>query len=488
MSHNITTVPEGYCGLTRWEWMESLVRVLAERGNVGRYIRERGWDALPGGYKHNYPDPNPASYRIWFDREHRNAPMHPAIRQAVYLAPPADWHLLVLEYPHAADLDPSRIAYTRSDAHGEADRQTVTSVGKYLTRHFPSLRDHQIRDIVMRYGPSKFEIWDDVSKIVYSVQEGPHSCMRWSGFDRDTRTHPYEAYAPEYGWRAAVRLNGDGVITARCLVNVESMTFVRSYTRKDGEYSHSDEAIEVWLRDQGYTKDNSWEGLKLKRITTDRYKDDFWAPYIDGDCKYVSDMGDHLLIDSKGEYECDRTDGHASDSSRCTCDSCGDRVHEDDTHGIGYYGDARVGECCIDSYTYVWGRGGDQYYIPEDDAICVNGEYYDPEYLGRYDIVELDNGDYVHINDAVYLEYREVYVHNDDDCAVYCENTGYYEHIDDCVQLEDGDWALESDAWQCEHDEKWYLNEEDSVETPCGKTVHAKYEDEYATETNDEEI
>lgn len=477
-----------YDWFERWDWMQSLIQVLRDRAIVGAHIMNYGWDALPDGYKPRYPERDHTKYRIWFDRESRGAPMHPAIKQAVMLAPPANWHLLVLEYPHAADSDPSRIAYTRSDAHGEADRQTVTSVGKYLTRHFPTLLDHQIRDIVMRHGAYKFELWDDIHKIVHSVQEGPHSCMRWGGFDLGNDTHPYEAYAPEYGWRAAVRRDGNGIITARCLVNVfeDPPIFVRSYSRKDGEYSHSDEAIEVWLRDQGFEKANSWEGCKLARVTTDRYKDDFWAPYIDGDCKHVSDMGDHLLIDSDGEYECDRTDGHASSSSRCTCDDCGDRVHEDELYGIGYYSDRYVGACCIDDYTFVHGRGGDQYYIPDGDAIWVNGAAYDSEYLSRYDIVELDCGDYVHQDDAVYLEYREVYVHNDDDCVVYCDNTGSNEHRDDCVQLENGDWALESDAWQCEHDEKWYLCDEVSpFVTECGKSVHPDHADEYTTNTEE---
>lgn len=471
-----------YCGYTRWDWINSLVHVLAERAHIGEHIETHGWDWLPDSYKRRYPDPNPKNYRTWFKREKNNAPMHPAIKQAVLLAPPADWHLLVLEYPHAADTDPSRIAYTRSDAHGYADRQTVTSVGKYLTRHFPSMPDHQVRDIVMRHGAHKFELWDDVSKIVYSVQEGPHSCMRWADFDLNNDTHPYEAYAPEFGWRAAVRRDGRGIITARCLVNVESMTFVRSYTRKDGEYSHSDEAIEVWLRDQGYTKDCDWAGLKLKRITTGRYSDDFWAPYLDGECKYVEDRGDYLLISNDGDYECDRTDGHASEGNRCTCDSCGERVHEDELRSIGYHGDSAVGECCIDSYTYVHGRGGHEYYIPDDDAIWVNNSAYDPEYLSRYSIVELDDGDYAHSDDAVHLDSRDIWVRHDDDCVVYCDNTGNYEHMDDCVQLEDGDWALKSDAWQCEHDDAWYLCEDEpSFETPCGKTVHEKHADEYTT-------
>lgn len=485
MAYRNTVIPDDYCGYARWDCMQDLVGVLRARANVGESIQIHGWDWLDTQYRARYPDPDYKNYRLWFLRESLDAPMHPCIREAVYQAPPADWHLLVLEWPHSADSDPSRIAYTRSDEHGYADRQTVTSVGKYLTRHFPALADHQIRDIVMRHGPNRFEMWDTVSAIVRSVQDGPHSCMRWEGFDRDTDTHPYEAYHPDYGWRAAVRLNSTGVITARCLVNIQSQTFVRSYSRKDGAYSHSDETIEVWLRDRGFRKASHWEGLKLKRIINGRYKDDFWAPYLDGDCKYVEDCGDHLLIDSNGDYECDRTDGHASGSSRCTCDDCGERHNEDDAYSIGYHGDRNIGPCCIDSYLYVNGRNGNEYYVPDDEAVCVDGEYYDREYIGRYDIVELDCGDYVHTSDAVWLEQREIWVHNDDECWVHCHHSGTTEHIDDCVQLENGDYALEEDAWQCEHDEQWYLNEEDSVETPCGKTVHAKYEDEYTT--NNEE-
>jgi hypothetical protein len=445
-----------YCGINRWDWMQDLARVLKERA--------------------------------WFAREYRSAPMHPAIKQAVLQAPPADWHLLVLEHPHAADSDPTRIAYTRSDEHGYADRQTVTSVGKYLTRHFPTLADHQIRDIVMRHGVNRFELWDTVKKIVQSVQDGPQSCMRWNNFDPANDTHPNEVYAPGYGWRAAVRIDSSGTITARCLVNTESMTFVRSYTRKDGQYSHSDEAIEVWLRDKGFTKACDWAGLKLARITTDRRDDDFWAPYLDGDCKTVEDYGDHLLIDGSGDYEFDRTDGRADGASSCTCEDCGQRVPEDEVRSIGYHGDRQVGECCIGDYVYVHGRGGDQYYIYYGDAIQVNDEYYDPDYLDRHGIVQLDDGDYAHRDDAVYLEQRDIWVSNDDECWVHCTSSCSTEHIDDCVELADGDWALDSDAWQCDHDKKWYLHDDvTAFETDCGLVVHPDHAHEYATETDNEE-
>jgi hypothetical protein len=87
-------------------------------------------------------------------------------------------------------------------------------------------------------------------------------------------------------------------------------------------------------------------------------------------------------------------------------------MHEDDMHGIGYHYEEHVGPCCIDSYTYVVGRNGCEYYIPRGDAIYVESQdqYYDPDYLERNGIVELDNGDYEHRDDAVWLESREIWV------------------------------------------------------------------------------
>jgi hypothetical protein len=60
-----------------------------------------------------------------------------------------------------------------------------------------------------------------------------------------------------------------------------------------------------------------------------------------------------------------------------------------------------------------------------------------------------------------------------------------HQHIDDCVELAGGGWALESDAWQCQHDDKWYIDQEDQFETPCGMTVHVDHADEYATNTEE---
>ena len=89
--------------------------------------------------------------RYWIIREMDSYPMHPVIEASIKLVRPIDWQQLFLEWPHISQGDRTRIAYTQNEAKGQKNVQTVTSVGKYLNRHFP-LPDHTIRDLVSRHG------------------------------------------------------------------------------------------------------------------------------------------------------------------------------------------------------------------------------------------------------------------------------------------------------------------------------------------------
>ena len=116
--------------------------------------------------------------RPWHAALQHRYSVHPAVYDAMKHVRPYDWHQLLLEYPHRSQTDPYRIAYTRDERAGEADRQTITTIGKYLTRHFPTLSDHHIRDIVALYtSPSSFKILDAVADFVHAVNNGPNSCM-----------------------------------------------------------------------------------------------------------------------------------------------------------------------------------------------------------------------------------------------------------------------------------------------------------------------
>jgi len=418
-------------------------------------------------------------HRDWFYRETGNYHLHPSVKRLlVDDHRPHNWHQLLLEWPHVSQTDRERLAYTRDERSGEADRQTITTVGKYLTRHF-DLPDHVIRDAVALYagGTDTYKIINTTQEMVHAVINGPHSCMCWTQRDfvrcsDGERRHPYAAYDPEYGWHMAIRIAPDGDIVGRALLNVHENQpyWVRSFGKQEGSsYSHTDEKLEAWLKEQGYRKQCSWHtGAQLAYIRT---SDDFLAPYLDGDTTHVELYRDTLTIDDDGEYELRNTDGTPDHKGRYTCPDCGERCDEDDTHSVGYDGDHVVCNSCIDDYTHVIGRRGHEYYVPNDDAIEVDGNWYDTNYLGDNDIVELRNGDYTHSDNAVLCVDDDEWYHVDDSDIIYCEYDSEYHHIDNVVETEDEGWVHKDDAWLCAGSNRYYSDNTDNV-TIDDETYH----------------
>lgn len=441
----------GYDGAAALRLIEDLKRVLSTMHVVA---------TCPDAFyiERNYPNINKDDARehMWHaDLQHRFK-LHPAVIAAVHHYRPRSVHTLVFEWPHISETDPNRLAYTRDNRSGHENRQVITTVGKYLTRHFPDMPDHAIRDLAARYAGFRFELWDTTSKIIQSVQEGPSSCMQWDDGDEDN--HPYRTYDPRFGWRAAVRLNGHGQIVGRCLVYDDTETdrqrigkiYVRSYAHKEGGYSHSDEGLEAWLREQGFRKSHTWDGCKLARIEDNGWGD-FLAPYLDGDCKRVTDCDTHLIINETGRLLFDCTNGSHNTCGGRECDDCGNDHDEDDTTYVGRYEDHGVCNSCIEDYTYVYGRRGNRYYLPDDSVVwdAQGNTPYDPEFLADNNMVELHDGDIVSMDEAVYLETRGEYWLADDDQVVFCEHDDVYEHIDDVVELEDGTYADPDNTWTC---------------------------------------
>jgi hypothetical protein len=424
--------------------------------------------------------------RTWHQREQINSghDYHPAVEHAIYEADPANWHLLVLEWPHVSDEGKHKIAYTRDERSGEANRQVVTTVGKYLTRHFPTIPSDVIRDIAAKYAPGVAKFVHTTIEMVDVIENGPSSCMSKSRDRFADDRHPYEAYAPELGWHMAVYMEG-GNYTGRALCN--ETYFVRSYRADTGStYSCTDDRLEAWLRAQGYEKTCSWSGYKLKRVNVRGNNCGFLAPYLDGESKYVTD-GFYITDDQDdAEWEFDQTDGTADSISGDTCADCDDRIRGDG-HWVGAHDDCLVCESCRDNnYTWVIGRNSERYYLHENEGVVsVGDEYYDSDYLSHNNIVVLADGDYVHSDDAIFVERLDEH-HPADDC-VYCEHSGEHELQRACVELADGEWAHEDDAWCCDHSGDYYLNDEEGIryETECGKTVHIDYADRYAPEQNE---
>jgi len=436
--------------------------------------------------------------RDWHKMQQIHNTLHPAVIAAFKLDDPHDWQQLLLEWPYVAKTDVTRLAYTRDERSGQDDRQTLTSLGKYLKRHWPDMADHIIRDYVAKYATeSEFRIERTTEAIVNAVQNGPSSCMQFDEDEEDQRDqldklghHPYEVYAPQYGWHVATRRLGHQIVGRALLMQRDNdetkhKYYVRTYRRKDGDnYSQPDDELMQWLNSQGYSHENSWKGERLAYIASGntRSDSDFIAPYIDGGVQTVDVGGGRqcLHICNGGEWECTNQDGTATATNSCTCADCGSRISEDEQHGIGMYGDHTVGECCIDDYTYVTGRRGNEYHVSNDDAVCVDGDWYDREYLSDNEIVELNDGEYCKMDDAVSV--NDEWYHVDDETIV-CDHAGDYQLRDDCVELHDGEWALGDEAWECAGSGNWYLHDDDTPVEVDGEMYH----EDYVPETDEED-
>ena len=247
--------------------------------------------------------------------------------------------------------------------------------------------------------------------------------------------------------------------------------FARMALRRVGE---TDNGMENWLHEQGYVKESYWrDGEKLAYFGT---CDNFLAPYLDGGEKRVSVNCDEeekwVMVDGDGEYICDQTGGVPTDDSGdyFECEDCGDRTAEDDGYWVGRGDDTRVCESCQENnYRYAYGRRGHQYYVHEDNVIYVDSqsEYYDVDYLDDNEIVELNNGDYAPLDEAI--EVDGDWYHVDDDRICRTEDT------DEFLRINDG-------CWQCEESGNWYTDSVDFVEVNGDK-----YHPDYAPATDDED-
>lgn len=413
------------------------------------------------------------SGRDWHRNLQARNKMHPVVIKAIELARPDNWQQLLLEWPHVSEADSQRLAYTRDERAGRGDKQTVTSVAKYLRSRFSTLPDHAVRDLAALVSTQGCFMVDDLEKMVYHKQRGPYSCMQWENVEPED--HPYNVYDPGHGWKMAVRQEG-GETIGNCLVMDRDgrKYFVRSYLKDVGRYSHSDLVLEAWLTDQGFKKRSEWQGERMTFISYRGSDGGFFAPYIDGDCKTVEvrhrDGSDYLLITDNGEYTCDNTDGTAEYTNNVECNDCGARMSEDEGYTVGYHGDTTVCSCCHDGYRTVIGRAGDEYDVPDDDAVYVasRDQWYHSDYLDRNDIVCLENGEYEDEGNAVCIDGE--WYHVDDERIILAEDTGEYAMIDDC--------------WTCAESNNWYTNDCTDYVEHDGMRYHADHAPEIDPETN----
>jgi hypothetical protein len=366
--------------------------------------------------------------RWWHRREQLGAPLHPEIHNLITTYPAPDLAPIIdlcCQWPHVSNTDPTKVAFTENETKGEADRQTTTNFGRYVRKFYSPLivSDHALRDLATKLKPDIFGFTTDGDEIYRAVTHGPHSCMsdpdKWDSYDN----HPYRVYNPELGWRLAVRYGPDNSVQGRCWVCNDR--FVRSYKKcPKGGYSHSDEALETWLRGKGIEKVGAWSDVNA-RIEVIPIKNRWGnpsivAPYIDGHADRVDEDG--YIVDDSEEvdyYRCCNTNGYSEEIQHCNqyeCSHCGqmhnEYTYENDGRHVGRHGDNWVGPCCEDEYTLVYGRRGEEYFIQNDDVIhAEDGCCYDPNYLSDNDIVQVTMGK----SADLYLCVNDTYVDADDE-------------------------------------------------------------------------
>jgi len=419
------------------------------------------------GY-HFYTEYQSCPCRDWHGREQRKYPLHPAVTKALESDHrPYDWHLLTLEWAHVSE-DSTRLAYTRDERAGEADRQTVTTVGKYITRHFRTMPDHEVRNLVALYSAGEScKFVHTMAEMLHHLHRGPPSCMvnvevRCSDGER---RHPYQVYDPQYGWHMAVRIDNDDTVGRALCMNdgKNGKYFVRTY-EKTGGYSHADQKLHAWLLEQGYAHRGSYyDGTRLAYFET---SDDFLAPYIDGGQQHVEMYANRLVIDENGEYECGNTSGVPSGgSNRPSCEDCGDRFDDGDGYWVGVYEETHIcSSCCDNDYTYAYSRRGNQYYIQSNNTVKVDGSYYDEDYLSDNNIVQLENGEY----------------ESADNCVDIDGDWYHYEDERICRPEDSDEYHLTEDCWLCEESNEWYTDDTEHVEID-GCLYHPRHAPEQTT-------
>jgi hypothetical protein len=447
----------------------------------------------------NVTGPDGDEHRWWTRRYYLNSdrPLHPVVDSFIKQWRPLDWQQLLLEWPHVSTMDPTKIAYTPNQRYGVDDRQLVTSIGKYLNKHWPHVPDHLRRDAVAAYSFDEMHFVHTTPEIIQGIEMGPRSCMQsgygsipFNGYDYDRmvewfkdkanvepdwQRHPYCVYAPELGWHMAVRVkDGEFLGRALCLKHNDTNVFVRTYSRRSGEDSNSssDHMLEQWLQAQGYEHQSEWpNGAKLLRVDHPT-KDGLMAPYIDGpgtDARKVDDDGEYLVINyGNGRLTCDNTDGTVDGSQEeeydYHCEDCGAGINcEDDGYAnTGRHEDRIVCDSCLDNYTLVrassrWDAYR-EYYIHDNDAVELQcGSYSIDEDNPPSNVRQLENGDWAEEDDVVMID-GEYYLSEDEDVVELAN------------EWDDNMYALKASCWQCEGSGNWYHDDDtdDQVELDDG--------------------
>lgn len=373
----------------------------------------------------------------WVIREDAR-PVHPAIDMLLTQGHrPVSMSALAMQYPHIPqDGDLGRVAYTRSVEHGVQDRQTVTSLAKYLRQHF-TMTDHELRDFVAGVmAQGKCQVLTDIDDMIDALENGPGSCMTGEDF----RIHPYNVYDPSLGWGLAIRGTIDDpkgralVFDGKTVGGKPVKCFVRTYGNLvSADKTQADSMLAGWLQMQGYEYVHGWPcGTPIRAIQLGDYGK-YVMPYIDGDTDQVR-LEDGVMVIGDEGVSATETSGYIDMTPSIECDHCGEYADEDDTYSaVDRTGDEITicHHCSYHNFISAWVDRHEQMQAPANECTQATDGDYVLDYAlnnGDTDYVRLDDGSVAPVDDTVTLR------------------DGSTAHIDDAVQAWDETWIHEDDA------------------------------------------
>lgn len=244
-----------------------------------------------------------------------------------------------IHFPHLSMKQPGKIAFTQSPEHGEADRQTIISPGKYLLRYFAEWVNQATVDAycaqvdaAMKHLATPLQLAKTSDEIVHVYRNGPSSCMSKDRNSDDYSTggvHPVSVYGA--GDLAIAYFTDANAIKARAIVWPAKQIHGRIYG--------DEHRLKSLLQRDGYRVGGKedWDGAKLLKVPVPD-GDGYVCPYLDIGRQKVDVGKTHLIVACDGEYDAsDISSVVAGDGCRnnddeyeYSCDNCGTGLCEDD--------------------------------------------------------------------------------------------------------------------------------------------------------------
>jgi hypothetical protein len=377
-----------------------------------------------------------------------------------------------------------KISVWQSLENRDNDRATAMKPARALALMFPEL-DHktiiQLNDqYLQEFAPREFTI--HVSKEAkdfqraYAGSQSPnenidttplrkhlaHSCMRYE-FD-NLPMHPAEAYASG-DFTIVYALDQNDLVAGRCVVYT-----AEQQPQAGPLYGVSEQALDcIQERLEAMGADTtgcaSWKGAKLRRV---EYDGGFIGPYLDLTPQSLDDMGDHLVVASRGEIDASQYNGVLG-GHHTSCSQCNENLSEDEYWYSEHTGEHYCESCYYDEHVFCdywqetvhqdqtivcWrvGYGGQHESVQVYEGIVHDGDVF----------IMCTDGEYWHVDDVVYSEYEDNSISPDNiDDYFTSDWDGELYPNDQVCNLTDGDvvskYELDSHPgiWQKNDDDEW---------------------------------